>query len=91
MPLDELEKSERGGETAWKNLHEPLEEVAKLLKKESGPFFLSSGVSYADFVIAGFWRFLERADKKILDRVLSQDATFEKHFRACSSLLERDT
>ena len=90
MPLDELEKSEKGGEAAWTNLHEPLEEIAKLLREENGPFFLTSGVSYADFVIAGFWRFLERADKKVLDRALSQDVAFEEHYKACLPWLERE-
>lgn len=90
MPLDELEKSDRGGETAWTNLREPLEEIARLLKKESGPFFLASGVSYADFVVAGFWRFLERANKKVLERALSSDAAFGEHYNACLPWLERD-
>jgi glutathione S-transferase len=91
MQLDELEKSEKGGETAWANAREPLQEVARLLKKEEGPFFLSSGISYADFVIAGFWRFLERADNKVLDRALSQDEVFGEHYKACSPWLERDS
>jgi glutathione S-transferase len=90
MPLDELEKSDKGGETAWANLSEQLAEVAKLLKKESGPFFLSSGVSYADFVIAGFWRFLERASKEVCDRALNLDQSFVEHYKACTPWLEKD-
>jgi len=39
MPLDEvLEKM--GGEKCYRKAREPLEEVAALLKKEGGPFFL---------------------------------------------------
>jgi glutathione S-transferase len=67
-----------------------MKEVAQLLKKESGPFFLASGVSYADFVLAGFWRFLEHADKSVLERTLSMDAAFGKHYKACAPWLERD-
>ena len=90
MPLDELEKSEKGGETAWKNLSEPLGEIAGLLKKSSGPFFLPSGISYADFVVAGFWRFLEKGDKMVLNRALSQDPVFKAHYQACLPWLERE-
>jgi len=89
MPLDELEKSDRGGDTAWENLGEQLEEVARLLKKEDGPFFLASGVSYADFVVAGFWRCLELADEKVIKRALSLDAVFPEHYKACEPWLKR--
>lgn len=90
MPLDELEKSKKGGETAWANLRDPMGELAQLLKQEDGPFFLASGVSYADFNLAGLWRCLERADGKLLDRMLSMDASFGEHYKACSPWLERD-
>jgi hypothetical protein len=40
MPLDEFEKSEKGGETAWENVRPVLEEVASLLKENGGPFFM---------------------------------------------------
>lgn len=88
MPLDELEKSEKGGEIAWAKLFEQLEKVAQLLKREGGPFFLASGVSYVDFVVAGFWRFLEQSDKKVLDRALSLDTAFGEHYEACGPYLE---
>jgi glutathione S-transferase len=90
MPLDDFEKSHQGGEKAWANLREPIEEVAQLLRKEGGPFFLGSGVSYADFVIAGLWRFLERGDKEVLERALNMDAAFRPHYSACTLWLERD-
>lgn len=90
MPLDEFEKCEHGGETAWANFSEPMKEVAQLLKKESGPFFLASGVSYADFIVAGFWRFLEQADEKVSERALNMDAAFGEHYKACAPWLERD-
>jgi len=41
MPLGELEKSDQGGENAWKGLEGLMREMAELLKKErEGPFFL---------------------------------------------------
>ena len=40
MPLDELEKSEKGGEVAWKGAEGPLGEMAALLKENGGPFFM---------------------------------------------------
>lgn len=40
MPLDELEKSENGGEKAWENVKPVLEEVASLLNETEGPFFM---------------------------------------------------
>jgi glutathione S-transferase len=90
MHLDELERSDRGGENAWANLREPMGEIAQLLKKEDGPFFLASGISYADFYIAGLWRCLERSNEKLLDRMLSMDAAFGEHYKACAPWLERE-
>jgi hypothetical protein len=40
MPLDELEKSEDGGEKAWENIKPVLKEVASLLKETEGLFFM---------------------------------------------------
>jgi len=40
MPLDEFEKSEKGGEAAWKGADGPLKELAALLKENGGPFFM---------------------------------------------------
>jgi glutathione S-transferase len=40
MPLDELEKSEYGGDKAWENVKPVCEEVARLLKETEGPFFM---------------------------------------------------
>ena len=41
MSLPELEK-QKGGEQAWEKAKEPIMEIATLLKKEGGPFFLGS-------------------------------------------------
>lgn len=41
MDLDELEKSEKGGEAAWRELRAPMREVVDLLAKDKGgPFLL---------------------------------------------------
>lgn len=40
MSLDELEKSDVGGEKAWESVKSVLGEVASLLKDIEGPFFV---------------------------------------------------
>jgi glutathione S-transferase len=39
MPLEQMEK-EKGTEQSWVDIKEPAEEMAGLLKKNAGPFFL---------------------------------------------------
>jgi hypothetical protein len=41
MPLEQLEK-EKGTEQNWVDVKEPAEEMAALLKKNGGPFFLGN-------------------------------------------------
>lgn len=41
VSLDELEKT-KGGDEAWANAKEPLEELANLLNKTDGPYFLGN-------------------------------------------------
>ena len=55
-----------------------------------GLSFLSSGISYADFYIAGLWRCLERSNEKLLDRMLGMDAAFEEHYKACAPWFEKE-
>ena len=42
MPLDDLEKSDDGGEKAWENVKPALEEVASRLKETEGRFFMGN-------------------------------------------------
>ena len=41
MPLEQLEK-EKGSEQNWVDVKAPAEEIAELLKKNGGPFFLGN-------------------------------------------------
>jgi glutathione S-transferase len=55
---------------------------------------LGDEVSYADFVLAGFWAFLKRLDKDgdLFGRVMGFDegGAFRRHWEACQPWLERD-
>ena len=92
MPLDELEKSEKGGEAAWKNAGPHLSELAVLLKENDGPFFLGEAVSYADFVVVGLFQFLKRIsyDNDAFDRAMQTDSSFLVLYDACAQWLKRD-
>jgi len=94
MSLAELEKSEKGGEAAWKAATPALERIAMFLHDtpDDGPFFLGGTVSYADFVLVGFLQFCRRAGEDVFERVIKVDADgkFERHYKACEQWLERD-
>lgn len=49
--LDEIEK-EKGGEKAWKEAEGHITEVAELLKKHGGPFFLGNRGEHLPFIVA---------------------------------------
>jgi glutathione S-transferase len=92
MPLDEFEKSEQGGETAWENATPHLRELAELLKEDGGPFFMGQTVSYADFIVVGFLQFLKRLsyDNDLFSRVVQIDQSFLALYEACAEWLKRD-
>lgn len=53
-------KACRGGESAWTEAQPIMEDVTDLLGKDpSGPFFMGTTVSYADFVWTSLLIFLE--------------------------------
>ena len=92
MLLDELEKSEKGGENAWKNATPHLSELAKLLKENGGPFFSGRTVSYADFIVVGFFQSLKRLsyDDDLFGRATEVDPSFLVLYEACTEWLKRD-
>lgn len=93
MELADLAKSEQAGETAWKNAEPALEKIKALLcEDESGPYVLGKEASFADFILAGAWRFYERMDKDgdLLGRIMKFDESFPRHHEACKKWLERD-
>lgn len=93
MPLAALEKSDQAGETAWENARPGLDEVRALLHEdESGPYVMGTEPSFADFVLAGMWRFYERLDRggDLFPRLMKYDGAFQAHCDACRPWLERD-
>ena len=93
MPLTELAKSDQAGETAWRNAEPVLGKIKQLLHEdESGPYVLGKEVSFADFILAGLWRFYQRVDKDgdLYGRVMKYDGSLVKHHEACKKWLERE-
>jgi glutathione S-transferase len=88
MPLHVLEK-EKGGEQAWENATPALMEMASLLNETKGLFFMGEEVSYADMVVAGFFRFIKRAGEDIFERVMKVDPSFPTLYEASGPWLER--
>jgi glutathione S-transferase len=92
MPLDEFEKSEKGGEHAWENATPHLRELAELLKEGGGPFFMGQTVSYADFIVVGFLHFMKclSYNNDLFNRVVQIDQSFLALYEACAEWLKRD-
>ena len=97
MSLDDYEKCDKGGMAAYKAAAEPLGVVVGMLQEKSaGPFFEGETVSYADFVLVGFLRFMERVG--VLGNVLDAceagkeggRKSMEEVYAACGKWLERD-
>lgn len=93
MPLPELAKSERAGEVAWRGAEEGMVQLRELLKENSeGPFIMGNEPTFADFILAGFWRFVEKlsVEGDLESRFMGFDERFREHRRACQPWLDRD-
>ncbi|KAK5674606.1 hypothetical protein LTS10_012607 [Elasticomyces elasticus] len=93
MSLEELAKSDKAGETAWKAAELHLNELKAILAEHSdGPYVMGKTVSFADFIIAGYWRMLQILDEggDLYDRMMKVDASFPTHHEACKQWLEKD-
>ncbi|TKA83965.1 hypothetical protein B0A55_00236 [Friedmanniomyces simplex] len=94
MSLEDLAESDLAGENAWKAAEPGLEALRALLREHrgEGPYVMGTRVSFADFVIAGFWRFLQVLDEggDLFGRGIGFDGVFMSHFEACKGWLERD-
>lgn len=91
MPLAELAKSEKA-ENAFENAQPGLQEIKDLLRENSeGPYVQGTEPSFADFILAGFWRFMELLDKDgdLQGRIMEFDASFAKHYAACKKWMEK--
>lgn len=92
MPLAELARSEKA-RNAWQNAQPVLQEIAKLLREnDKGPYVLGDEPSFADFILAGFWRFMELLDQNgdLYGRIVQVDSSFSEHYEACKKWMERD-
>ncbi len=90
--LEQLEEDE-GGEKAWDAVKHGLEALKAELskhKRDDGPFVLGGTVSYGDFLIAGFFEWLKRADDTLYERFIGYDASFKEHHEACQPCLAKD-
>lgn len=89
-PTSDLETPERLAE-AWEAFEPAVGELSKLLgENPEGPFFMGETVSYADFIVAGWLRFYERANGETFRRVVGRDEAFGRLYEACGGWLERD-
>lgn len=89
MTLSELAQSPKGGENAWQAAEPAIADLKILLHQHAdGPFVLGTTVSYADFILAGFWRYVERLG--LLARFLQYDEAFGRQYEACRPWMERD-
>ncbi|KAF2869997.1 hypothetical protein BDV95DRAFT_93860 [Massariosphaeria phaeospora] len=90
MPLEQVEK-ELGGEQAWKEVEQPAKEVAELLKKNGGPFFLGKTISYADMILASYLHFLKCVGgEDNFERFVALDSAFVALYDASKELLAKD-
>lgn len=86
--LDELEKK-KGGEVAYNGAKPYLQEVTALLKEDtSGPYFLGTEVSYADFVWGGFLDFIGRVSQNDLEKLLEVSGDRDAHVQLQEGLRE---
>ncbi|KAK3049861.1 hypothetical protein LTR09_008781 [Extremus antarcticus] len=90
MSLEELAKSANVSE-AWEKAAPHLKELNEILMEKEGKFVLGEKVSFADFVIAGFWAFVRKVDKEgdVEGRVYVYPS-FKGHWEACRGWFERD-
>lgn len=93
MPLQELAKSARAGEVAWQGAEEGMVQLKGLLgENPEGPYIMGNEPTFADFILAGFWRFMERLSKggDLSERFMKFDKSFKEHREACQQWLERE-
>ncbi|OMP84908.1 hypothetical protein BK809_0000660 [Diplodia seriata] len=89
MTLEQFE-AEKGGDPAWARAKQPIENLAALLKKTDGPYFLGTTVSYADFVVASLLHFVKLLGPELYDRFVAHDKALDDLYKACAKWLERD-
>lgn len=90
--LDQLEHEE-GGEKAWNAVKPALDGLKSNMEKhciDDGPFVLGSVVSYGDFLVAGVFEWIRRADVGLFEKIITFSQVFKSHHEACGPWLARD-
>lgn len=93
MSLEEVAKSDLAGESAWISAAEGMTLFRDLLvEDQTGPYVMGNEPGFADFVMAGFWRFLQIFDRDgdLFGRLMKFDESFPAHFAACEKWLVKD-
>jgi glutathione S-transferase len=93
MSLQDLARSELAGEAAWTAASEGLMQLQRLLAENmAGPYIMGADSGFADFVLAGMWRFVQLLDRDsdLFGRLIGYDENFARHFAACDKWLQRD-
>ncbi|KAM3425626.1 hypothetical protein BST61_g7571 [Cercospora zeina] len=92
MPLTELAKSDRAGEQAWKGAEQAMDAIIAMLEENTGEFVQGDEAGFADFILAGVFRFSEIVDKEgdLFGRLMGHHDAFRQHYEACKPWLERD-
>lgn len=91
MPLAEFAKSDKA-KNAWENAQPALEEIKAILNDHKDwPNVLGDKFSFADFILAGLWRFVELLDKDgdLYGKIMKFDTTFEKHYYTCKRFMDK--
>lgn len=92
MPLHEVAKSEKAGESAWEAAEPLLNDLKSIVNEDQqGPYVLGQEPSFSDLIIAGFFAFEKKVDRgDLYDRLLAYDASFPELVKACQKWFERD-
>jgi glutathione S-transferase len=77
-------------EESWKRAEGPLKELADLLKKHDGPFFLGETVSYADFIFVAALYFVKRLSEEGFQRMIALDPAIPRVYEASGQWFTKD-
>lgn len=92
MSLQDIYKSDKAGENAWKSAEPAIDDLRKLLGEKEGPYVAGRTITYGDFILGGFWMFLKKIDEAgLFDRILACDRAFLDHWEAVKVYFERDS
>nr|POE56334.1 glutathione s-transferase-like protein usts [Quercus suber] len=92
MSLTELAQRTGDGGEAWNAAEPALAELQALLRESAaGPFVMGETVSFADFILAGFCRFMQRldVDGDLFGKLMAKVEPLAAHFEACQPWLAR--